>query len=70
MSRRIAHRPRYRNIPTMVRTTNYARKTFFPHHWMYRPLTIPYQKRLPGQGLSLLPFHRLVHGAPASGAPT
>jgi hypothetical protein len=61
MSRRIAHRPRYRNIPTMVRPTGHSRKEFFSWHWTYRPLTIPYQKRLPGQGLRLLPFHRLVH---------
>lgn len=63
MSRRIAHRPRYRHLRSIPQPSLRSHKDFFRNHWTYRRQGIPFQKRTLGQGLLLIPWgYRLVHG--------
>jgi hypothetical protein len=63
MSRRIAHRPRYRNMRSIPQPSLRSHKDFFRNNWTYRRQGIPFQKRTLGQGLLLIPWgYRLVHG--------
>lgn len=62
MSRRLAHRPRYRNLRHLSPLPLPAQKSFFRTRWTYRQQTITYyQKHSLGQGLLSLPFPRFVH---------
>lgn len=61
MSRRIAQRPRYRDMRHLKRPSLQTRKEYFRQNWAYRRLNIPYQKISLGQGLLLLPTQRFVH---------
>lgn len=61
MSRRIAHRPRYRNMRHLAQSSLSTRQEFFPRHWTYRRQTLLYPQPILGQGLLLIPFHRFVH---------
>ena len=64
MSRRIAHRPRYHSMRYLPQPPLRSHKDFLRNRWTYRRLTIPYQKRILGQGLLLIPFgYRLLRGA-------
>lgn len=61
MRRRIAHRPRYRNVQHLPPPSRNFRKDYLRNHWTYRRLTIPYQKHPLGQGLLFLNLgYRLV----------
>lgn len=61
MSRRIAHRPRYRSIRQIVSPLHNTRRTFFRERWSYRRRDLDYEKRPLGYGLSFVPFgYRLV----------
>ncbi|HLZ80499.1 MAG TPA: hypothetical protein VKP04_02625 [Ktedonobacteraceae bacterium] len=60
-SRRIAHRPRYRNLRPLSPPSLRARQEFFRQRWTYRRLNFSYQKPTLGQGLLLLPIYRFVH---------
>ena len=63
MSRRIAHRPRYHNMRSIPRTPLRSHKDFLRYHWTYRSQNKPYQKRILGQGLLLIPWgYRLLYG--------
>ncbi len=61
MSRRIAHRPRYRNMRRVIQPPPRTRKDFFPTRWTYRRLIHTYQKPVLGQGLLRIPFYQFVH---------
>jgi hypothetical protein len=61
MSRRIAQRPRYRDMRHLKRPSLYTRKEYFRQNWTYRRLNSSYQKISLGQGLLLLPIQRFVH---------
>lgn len=61
MSRRIAHRPRYRDMRHLNKPSLRTRKEFFRQNWTYRRQTIAYQKISLGQGLLFLPFQRFIH---------
>jgi hypothetical protein len=61
MSRRIAHRPRYRDIRHLSRPSLRTRQEFFRYGWTYRRLNIPNHKPILGQGLLLVPLYRFVH---------
>ena len=61
MSRRIAHRPRYRHMHHLIRFSHSTRQEFFPRHWSYRRQTLLYPPPTPGQSLLLIPFQRFVH---------
>ena len=61
MSRRIAHRPRYRDMRHLSQPTLRTRKDFFRHRWTYRRQHLGYPKPILGQGLLLVPFYRFVH---------
>ncbi len=62
MSRRLAHRPRYRNLRHLSPLPLPAQKSLFRTRWTYRQQTITrYQKRSIGQGLLSLPLPRFVH---------
>lgn len=61
MSRRIAHRPRYRDMRHLVQPSQRTRKDFLRQKWAYRRSTLAYQKISLGQGLLLLPFQRFIH---------
>lgn len=56
MSRRIAHRPRYRHLPQQVQTPLRTRQRFFNAHWTYRRQGIDFEKHPFGYRLSLLPW--------------
>ena len=45
MSRRIAHRPRYRNVRQLVQPPQHSRQNFFYTRWAYRRRT-PSRQRL------------------------
>jgi hypothetical protein len=63
MSRRIAHRPRYRTIHQLVHISQCARRDFFTKHWAYRHQHTEFKKRSLGYGLSFIPVtYRLVQG--------
>lgn len=62
MSRHLAHRPRYRVTRHSVQPSPRTRKEFFNTRWVYRHQTTPYQKRLFGQNILLMPIYRFVHG--------
>ena len=61
MTRRIAHRPRYRNVPPQTSHVSHARKDLFYTRWTYRRFKIPYTPPKLGQGLILAPIYRFVH---------
>jgi hypothetical protein len=61
MSRRIAHRPRYRDMRYLSQPSLRTRKEFFHQRWTYRRQTFTYQKPMLGQSLLLVPFYRFVH---------
>jgi hypothetical protein len=64
MSRRIAHRARYRNMRHFTLFSPRSRHDFFSIRWAYRLQTLPYEKRPLGYGLSLIPIDfRLVRSA-------
>ena len=56
MSRRIAHRPRYRNVRQLVQPSQHARQNFFYTRWNYRRQTSSYEKHPLGYSLSLIPL--------------
>ncbi|HLZ56488.1 MAG TPA: hypothetical protein VKR06_06025 [Ktedonosporobacter sp.] len=61
MSRRIAHRPRYRNQQQRIPPSLHARQNLFYSRWAYRRQQLAYEKRPLGYGLSLIPFgYRLM----------
>lgn len=63
MSRRIAHRPRYRHLRSIPQPSLRSHKDFLRNRWTYRRQGIPFQKRTLGQGLLLIPWgYRLVQG--------
>ena len=61
MSRRIAHRPRYRDMRHMSQPSLRTRKEFFRQRWTYHHQNLAYSKPILGQGLLLVPFYRFVH---------
>jgi hypothetical protein len=62
MSRRLAHRPRYRNLRHLSPLPLPTQKSFFRTRWAYRQeSSIHYQKRPLGQGLLSIPFPRFIH---------
>ena len=61
MSRRIAHRPRYRDMRHLSQPTFRTRREFFSHRWTYHRQHFAYPKPILGQGLLLVPFYRLAH---------
>ena len=61
MSRRLAHRPRYRNLYHLSRFPPPTQKAFFHTHWAYRQHTIHYEKRTVGHGLLSISLPRFVH---------
>ena len=61
MGRRLAHRPRYRNLQHLSRFPLPKQKAFFHTHWAYRQQTIHYEKRTLGQGLLSVSLPRFVH---------
>ena len=64
MSRRIAHRARYRNMRHFTLFPPRSRHDFFSIRWVYRRQTTPYEKRSLGYRLSLIPIDfRLVRSA-------
>jgi hypothetical protein len=63
MSRRIAHRPRYRHMRSVPQPPLRSHKGFLRTRWTYHRQLIPFQKRALGQGLLLIPWgYRLVQG--------
>jgi len=57
MSRRIAHRPRYRHLEQNPQTSFHSRHHSFPTRWTYRrPNTHDFEKHQLGYSLSLLPW--------------
>ncbi|HVB20764.1 MAG TPA: hypothetical protein VNG51_02305 [Ktedonobacteraceae bacterium] len=61
MTRRIAHRPRFRNVPPQSSRVSHARKDLFRTRWAYRRFKISYAQPTLGQGLLLAPVYRFVH---------
>ena len=61
MSRRIAHRPRYRNTQSRIQPSLNARQNMFYSRWAYRRQQLTYEKHALGYGLSLIPLsYRLM----------
>jgi hypothetical protein len=56
MSRRIAHRPRYRNMRYLPLSSPRSHRDFFRIRWMYRRQEPLYEKHELGYGLSLIPI--------------
>jgi hypothetical protein len=56
MSKRIAHRARYRNMRQFPLFFSRSRRDFFSIRWTYRRQTPLYEKRALGYGLSLIPI--------------
>ena len=56
MSRRIAHRPRYRSTRQIISPPHTSHRTFFRERWSYRRRDFTYEKRSLGYGLSFVPF--------------
>ncbi len=65
MSRRIAHRPRYRNLHHFAQSSRSTQQEFFPRHWTYRRQPLFYPRPVLGQGLLLIPFQCFVHNLSA-----
>ena len=61
MSRRIAHRPRYRDMRYLSQSSLRTHKDFFRQRWTYRPQNLAYSKPILGKGLLLVPYYRFVH---------
>lgn len=61
MTRRIAHRPRYRNLPPQSSRVSHARKDLFYARWTYRRFKLTYTQPGLGHGLLLAPVYRFVH---------
>jgi hypothetical protein len=62
MSRRIAHRPRYRNMRQLVQPPLHPRQNFFRSRWTYRHQRPSYEKHPLGYRLSLIvPGYRFIH---------
>ncbi|HET9919842.1 MAG TPA: hypothetical protein VFQ30_08385 [Ktedonobacteraceae bacterium] len=61
MSRRLAHRPRYRNLHHFSRFPLPTQKAFFHTSWAYRRQTFHHEQRTVGQGLLSIPLPRFVH---------
>ncbi len=61
MTRRIAHRPRYRTVPPQTSRVSNARKDPFYARWAYRRFKISYAQPRLGQGLLFAPVYRFVH---------
>jgi hypothetical protein len=61
MSRRIAHRPRYRDMRYLSQSSLRTHKDFFRQRWTYRHQTLAYSQPILGKGLLLVPFYRFVH---------
>ncbi|HLX39865.1 MAG TPA: hypothetical protein VKR42_05005 [Ktedonobacteraceae bacterium] len=61
MTRRIAHRPRYRNVPPQSSRVSHARKDLFYARWAYRRFKISYNQPTLGRSLLLAPVYRFVH---------
>jgi len=59
MNRRIAHRPRYRNMRYLSQAPLRIRRDFSPRRWSYRNLKLAYPRPVLGQGLLQVPFYRL-----------
>gem|GEM_PF-618689 len=55
MRRRIAHRPRYRNMRQLVQPPLHPHQNFFRTCWTYRHQKPSYEKRPLGYRLSLIP---------------
>jgi hypothetical protein len=63
MSRRIAHRPRYRNMRQLVQPQPHPRQNFFHTRWTYRHQKSSYEKHALGYRLSLIPIsYRFIPG--------
>ncbi len=61
MSRRIAHRPRYRSTRQIISPPHTSHRTFFRERWSYRRQDLAYEKRPLGYGLLFVPFgYRVV----------
>lgn len=61
MSRRIAHRPRYRSMSQFVQPSRTSRQHYLATRWSYRKQQPRYNKRPLGYRLVLQPFcHRLM----------
>ncbi len=61
MSRRIAHRPRYRSMRQLIPPSLHSQKSFFRDHWAYRRQDASYEKHPLGYRLSLIPVgYRLL----------
>ncbi len=56
MSSRFAYRPRYQRSQYRPHPSHRSRKDFLHYRWTYRPQTIRFQKRPPGQSLLSLPW--------------
>ena len=64
MSRRIAHRARYRNMRQFPLFFPRSRHDFFRMRWTYRRQTPLYEKHVLGYSLSLIPIEfRLARSA-------
>lgn len=61
MTRRIAHRPRYRNVPPQTSRVSRKYKDRFYTHWAYRRFNLPRPQPRLGQGLLLAPVYRFAH---------
>lgn len=61
MSRRIAHRPRYRSPQANSHFSIHTPQAYLRTRWIYRKQTPRYQARVLGQGLRLLHFQRPWH---------
>ncbi len=57
MSTRFAYRPRYQHTRYRPHPSSHSRKDFLHYRWTYRPQTLRYQKRTPGQSLLRIPWH-------------
>ncbi len=57
MSRRLAHRPRYRSMGQPIPASLNARQAFFHSRWTYRRQTPIYEKHALGYALSRIPLH-------------
>jgi hypothetical protein len=66
MSRRIAHRPRYRHTYQSARPLLRSRQNFLKTRWTYRRQNVLYEKRALGYSLSLIPVgYRFLHSMKA-----
>ena len=54
MSRRLAHRPRYSPAQANPRPLSRSHQDYLHQRWTYRQQRVPYPKRAPGYGISLV----------------